>query len=316
MTRRCPTRSRTYKASRMDVKSTYRLYVGIATAGRRDILSASVQQLAKQLRLPDKLIICPAEEQDCDRCALDSLPFPVGIVFGPRGLTSQRNAIIASCSDADAVVFFDDDFYPAPSYLAEVENMLIRYPDVVIARGRLLADGVCGPGLDHKEALGMLESSRATSPEETAISDIYGVYGCNMTLRMATVLAHGVRFDENLPLYGWLEDIDFSRSVASYGRIIMNRRLYGVHLGTKRGRTSGVKFGYSQIANPIYMLRKGTMNRSYAFRHMGRNVASNIAKFIVPEPWVDRRGRLKGNAIACFDLICGRLHPRNVLHLD
>ena len=300
----------------MDVKTTYRLYVGIATTGRRDILSASIQQLAKQLRLPDKLIICPAEERDCDRSALDSLTFPAEIVFGLRGLTLQRNSIISSCSDADAVVFFDDDFYPAPSYLVEAENMLIRYPDVVIARGRLLADGVCGPGLEHEEALGMLESIPATFPEETAIRDIYGVYGCNMTLRMAPALAHGVRFDENLPLYGWLEDIDFSRRMAPHGRIVINLRQYGVHLGAKRGRTSGVKFGYSQIANPIYMWRKGTMTASYAFRHMGRNVASNIAKVVAPEPWVDRRGRLKGNTIACVDLICGRLHPRNILHLE
>ena len=300
----------------MDAKTTYRLYVGIATTGRRDILSASIQQLAKQLRLPDKLIICPAEERDCDRSALDSLTFPVEIVFGPRGLTLQRNSIISSCSEADAVVFFDDDFYPAPSYLVEAENMLIRYPDVVIARGCLLADGVCGPGLEHEEALGMLESIPATFPEETAIRDIYGVYGCNMTLRMAPALAHGVRFDEELPLYGWLEDIDFSRRMALHGRIVINLRQYGVHLGTKRGRTSGVKFGYSQIANPIYMLRKGTMTASYAFRHMGRNVASNIAKVVAPEPWVDRRGRLKGNAIACVDLLRGRLHPTNILHLD
>jgi len=292
------------------------LAVGIATTGRPEQAMLTLKQVARQERLPDGVIICPADADDFDHAAAASLPFHVEIVLGPRGLTAQRNAIIASCSDADAVVFFDDDFYPAPSYLAEAEYMLIRYPDVVIARGRLLADGVCGPGLEHEEALGMLESIPASPPEETAISDIYGVYGCNMTLRMAPILAHGVRFDENLPLYGWLEDIDFSRSMASYGRIIMNRRLYGVHLGTKRGRTSGVKFGYSQIANPIYMLRKGTMTASYAFRHMARNVASNIAKVLAPEPWVDRRGRLKGNAVACVDLVRGRLHPTNILRLD
>ena len=79
-----------------------------------------------------------------------------------------------------------------------------------------------------------------------------------MIVRTAPVLAHGLRFDDNLPLYGWLEDIDFARSIAPYGRVVKSMLLRGVHLGVKRGRTSGVKLGYSQIANPLYMLRKGT----------------------------------------------------------
>jgi hypothetical protein len=49
---------------------------------------------------------------------LDSSPFPTEIACGP-GLTGQRNAVIASCRDADAVAFFDENFYPAPSYLAQ-----------------------------------------------------------------------------------------------------------------------------------------------------------------------------------------------------
>lgn len=292
------------------------IVVGIATAGRREQLRLTLLQLARQHRLPKYVVICPANAEDYDQNLPMALPFPITVVGGPRGSCAQRNSILAACGHADAVVFFDDDFYPAPSYLAEAETMLIRHPDVVIARGRVLADGVSGPGFGHDEALRLLESTPSVPFEEVAIRDIYGVYGCNMTLRMAPALAHGVRFDENLPLYGWLEDIDFSRSMAPHGRIVINLRQYGVHLGTKRGRTSGVKFGYSQIANPIYMLRKGTMSASYAFRHMGRNVASNIAKVVAPEPWVDRRGRLKGNAIACADLLRGRLHPTNILHLD
>jgi hypothetical protein len=77
-----------------------------------------------------------------------------------------------------------------------------------------------------------------------------------------------------------------------------------------------MRFGYSQIANPVYMMRKGTMTASYGLRQMARNLASNLAKSIVPEPWVDRRGRLKGNALAFADLLRGTLDPRNILRLD
>src|SRR6202040_3955084 len=94
--------------------------------------------------------------------------------------------------------------------------------------------------------------------------DCYGTYGCNMAFRLKPIVSHNVVFDDNLPLYGWQEDIDFSRRVLPYGRIVRSKSLRGVHLGIKLGRTSGVRFGYSQIANPIYLTRKGTMSRKHA----------------------------------------------------
>ena len=78
-------------------------------------------------------------------------------------------------------------------------------------------------------------------------------------LSPCTRSGEGVRFDENLPLYGWAEDVDFCRQLATYGRIVENARTTGVHLGSNSGRTSGVCFGYSQIANPLYLWRKGTL---------------------------------------------------------
>jgi hypothetical protein len=36
---------------------------------------------------------------------------------------------------------------------------------------------------------------------------------------------------------------------------------------------------------------------------------------ICPEPYVDRGGRLRGNAIAMKDLVSGRLHPERILML-
>jgi hypothetical protein len=91
--------------------------------------------------------------------------------------------------------------------------------------------------------------------------------------------------------------------------------LRGVHLGIKLGRTSGVRFGYSQIANPIYLIRKGSMPRRHANKIMLRNLAANLARSLYPEPWVDRRGRLKGNLLALFDMLRGRISPNQILRL-
>jgi GT2 family glycosyltransferase len=290
------------------------LIVGIATAGRSDVLSQTLRVLAEQTRLPDRLIICPASPNDVERVAIDTFPSPVLVVSGARGLPAQRNRILSECPGADAIVFFDDDFFPSRDYLAEVERLLQERPDVVGLTGFLLDDGINGPGIPFNDGLRILAESKK-APFERSF-ELHGAYGCNMSFRLAPVRQHGLLFDENLPLYGWQEDVDFSRQLAPYGKIVKSNKMQGVHLGTKRGRTSGVRLGYSQVANPIYLARKGTFANTLAAHRILRNILANIFRSLIPEPWVDRRGRLKGNLIAIGDLVSGRLSPQRILELD
>lgn len=291
--------------------------VGFATAGRRDILTEALRELSRQTRLPDGVIICPASDKDYDPEPASKLPFPILVAKGPRGLTAQRNAILDVARGFTILVFFDDDFFPAPSYLAELELCLAAQPDIVALSGRVIADGVTGPGLTIAEArAAVAEFKQPAAAADPPLTDQYNAYGCNMALRLAPVQANGLRFDENLPLYSWLEDVDFCRRLASQGRIAKNARMIGVHLGVKGGRTSGVRFGYSQVANPLYLWRKGSFRVDLALGQMGRNLLSNFGKLVRPEPWIDRRGRARGNALAFFDLLRGRLHPKRILELD
>jgi hypothetical protein len=124
-----------------------------------------------------------------------------------------------------------------------------------------------------------------------------------------------LRFDERLPLYGWLEDLDLSTRLSRRGTLYHASALRGVHRGVKRGRTSGVRFGYSQIANPLYLLVRGRAPVHYAFANICRNLAANLLRVSKPEPWVDRKGRLKGNGLAAWDLVRGRLKPERILEL-
>src|SRR5690606_30638203 len=101
-------------------------------------------------------------------------------------------------------------------------------------------------------------------------------YGCNMAFRRSAI--EGVRFDERLPLYGWLEDVDFSAQAGRKGVLLKSETLVGVHLGVKGGRTSGVRFGYSQIVNPVYLLGKKTIGRRQAGANMLRTFAANHVK--------------------------------------
>jgi GT2 family glycosyltransferase len=289
--------------------SSTRLAVAIATSGRPAILRQTVSLLAKQSRPPDRILVCPAQESDIDA---QSLPPNVEIVECPRGLPRQRNALLRACDDIDFVTFFDDDFFPHERYLTETEDLFRRDIDITMATGDVIADGILGPGLGSSEALAMLEAAKSLDPER--VWEVPNGYGCNMTVRMQPVRELGLEFDERLPLYGWLEDVDFSRRLAQAGRIVKSNRLRGVHLGAKGGRTSGFRLGYSQVANPVYLARKGTLDRNRAIKQVTRNLLANLLKSGWPEPWVDHRGRLVGNIQAGIDALRGRLHPERILN--
>lgn len=298
------------------MNATPTLAIGIATAGRRAQMPRTLAQLARQLLPPRRIVVCPASADDFDADGVPPLPFPLQVLTGPRGLTRQRNRILESCADVDVLVFLDDDFYPAPDYLREVAALFAAHADIVVATNHPLRDGATGPGISHEQAIEILAAQAQGRRAPAQLKATYGGYGCNMAIRVAPALAQGVRFDANLPLYGWLEDIDFSRRMAAHGRIVNCSSLLGVHLAVKHGRTSGLRFGYSQVANPLYLLRKGTLSAPYSLRHLARNVAKNLLHALRPEPWVDRRGRLRGNLIAFGDLLRGRLDPRRIQNLS
>jgi GT2 family glycosyltransferase len=289
-----------------------RIAIGIATRGRAAILGEVLADLAMQTREPDRLLVCHAGPED-----IAGLPerFPrVEFLTAPAGLPRQRNAILDAARDCDAVLFLDDDFLCAPDYLAVTERVLTAHPDCVVTTGTVLADGAKGPGISVADGRATLDADRHAGDPLAVVSHFNG-YGCNMALRLAPLHAHGLRFDEDLPLYGWYEDLDLTRRLGAHGTILRLAGARGVHLGTKAGRVPGIRLGYSQVANAIYLARKGSYPWNRALRSAARNMAMNLARSPRPEPWVDRAGRLRGNCIALADLLRGRMHPTRVLEL-
>lgn len=289
------------------------IVVGIATAGRRDVLRETLIQLDCQELRPQRILICPAASDDVDWDHAAGLTIAAERVDGPQGSSAQRNAILDAVGDAELIVFFDDDYLPTDRFLAEVERLFQQHRDIVAATGHVLADGVHGPGIGLQEALAVLAKDEA--PQAGRLWPVENTYGCNMAFRMAAIRRTGARFDENLPLYGWQEDVDFCSQLATEGRIVHATTLRGVHRAVKRGRTSGVRFGYSQVANTVYLARKGTMRRLRALRLSAPPVVANLVGSLLPQGFIDRRGRLKGNLLALSDLVRGRLDPRRILSL-
>ncbi|HXW70530.1 MAG TPA: glycosyltransferase family 2 protein [Methylocella sp.] len=291
-----------------------KLAAGIASAGRVAILAEALRELTKQTRPADCVFICPASEADFDVAKVANLPLPLQVIMGPRGLCAQRNTILKGARDFDLLVFFDDDFFPSPSYLEEIEACLASDPSIVLAHGHVIADGSVGPGIDVEAARAALLKEPSALPSEP-VTEEWSVHGCNMALRMATIREHDIRFDENLPLYSWLEDLDISRKMKMYGRVVRTARASGVHLGFKSGRISQKRYGYSQIANPIYLWRKGVVSLREVFWLTVPRIGHNLLKLLFQEPWIDRRGRAVGHWLAIWDIVRGRLHPSRIFQM-
>ena len=282
--------------------------VGIATHRRPDLLAETLARIPEQTCRPDRVAVCGTSPEDFGVQRED-----VRYLVSPPGLPRQRNRILEEVRNCDVLLFLDDDFLMAPRYIEATVAEFEESPSIVASTGDLIADGTRGPGLSVAEGLAMIAEDFQVQPRGYLVAS--QGYGCNLAIRLQTVRDHAIFFDERLPLYGWSEDVDYTCRLARHGVIAKLPGARGVHLGAKSGRTSGLRLGYSQVANPIYLYAKGSYSLGRTLHSVGRNLAMNLARVAWSEPFIDRRGRLAGNARAIADLATGRLAPERILRL-
>jgi len=288
-----------------------RIGVVVATLGRAAECGDLLARLSEQTLTATAVVISAESASDLP----DPVPEGVEVILGPRGLCAQRNRGIRAIADrCDVIVFFDDDFLPTARSLAGLAWLFSEHRDVVGATGVVLADGVTHGGIALDEATALLAKADAAAPEPVIIEqDIRTAYGCNMAFRVSAMA--GLTFDERLPLYGWQEDVDFAGQIVKLGRVVRTNGFGGVHRGVTKGRTPGVRLGFSQIVNPIYLARKGTMRWSHASTLMLCNLIANHAKALRPEPHIDRLGRVRGNWSGVAHILGGKLDPMGIFDI-
>ena len=279
--------------------------VGIATRGRARFLRAVVEQLRQQVLRPAKILVAYVEPSDV---AGLSEAADLELIASPAGLTLQRNAILDHLpAQAQFITFFDDDFLPHPQWLQCALAAFEGAPDIVCITGNVVANGVSVGEIAPEAALSMLATLDASA--HGGVEEDVSPYGCNMAFRRAALA--GERFDERLPLYAWLEDREFAARVArSGGRFVRLGAALGVHLGVGAGRMSDRRLGYAQIANPLYLLRRGGMRpRDFALR-VATDLASNLLKSARSRA---RAARLVGNGLAVAEALVGRCAPERAM---
>jgi GT2 family glycosyltransferase len=295
----------------MSIQPCSRIALVIASTGRPRELGRWAEHVMRQTLPPTQLVYAVVNLTDLP----EDVPDNVTVIESHPGLPIQRNAALEAVMQAcDIIAYFDDDFVPSSLCVEGIDTLFRLYPDVVAANGTLLADGINSAGISYEEASELVaRHDKLPRARPVVLHELRGLYGCNMVYRVNAIGEE--RFDEELPLYAWQEDIDFAARVGRRGRIVKTNAFHGVHQGVKGGRLPGVRLGYSQVANPIYLARKGTLPARDAAKLIVKNILMNHAKSLFPEPWIDRLGRCKGNWLAIVDVLLGRDHPKNILAL-
>ena len=277
------------------------LSVIIPTRGRAASCRATLCSVLRQKIPPDEIIISATEPADWGDAPPDQ---SVSIVFGAKGLTRQRNRGIAALDRRCRIVtMLDDDVELPEDYFLKVRELFSKHPDIVLSFGSVREM----PGANRDQAAQALAEWEGGA----RFSDGARGLGCSMSIRRDVL--DRVKFDERLPLYGWLEDADFAARCRHLGRQGVSEACRTVHLVEPKARLSGVRFGFSQVMNPFYLWQKGTLPlRELLINHWIKGAGSNVVGLIRRDHQIDRWGRLRGQCKALWMIFQGQTEPEYV----
>lgn len=278
-----------------------------ASINRPQMLHESVLCAVEQT-VPSQIVISVPGEK---HVLPETLALPgVELVIAGPGASAQRNAGLRRVSSREGVVFFfDDDVEIERHYVENMLDLFARHPELSLAAGVNVGLGAKPGTLTRSLAKTLIEKKVAESAKPS-ITSIRSVNGCRMAFRAD--LLDVVQFDERLPLYSYMEDFDFSLQCRKYGSIVLNEACLMVHIEAGEGRVGTRKRGYSEIVNPVYIMRKKT-GASFSRTMLGsiRRTLGNARRL------GDSAGREQfiGNVIGWSRVIAGKADPEYVLQL-
>jgi GT2 family glycosyltransferase len=289
----------------------------IASKGRPDILSETIESLHRQTLKPAEIIVVVPSNEDLPTKPLGN---DVSYLVGFHGLTLQRNRGIETIPNTVKYVgCFDDDVELRSDYLEQAAAFMDANVSVMGISGHMLADG----GINRQEAKELIASYELDGHSRGGFfsrGKHHILYGCNMIIRHAVL--NYERFDENLPFYSYGEDYDMSMRLERYGLIGKFDGCIGVHLAMPGGRVSELLRGYSFVANNWYFLKKRVVHLPlvlawprFVLICVGKSILTSLWNLIRGDRSLDWSGRLKGHLLAVTDILAGRCHPERIKQL-
>jgi GT2 family glycosyltransferase len=231
----------------------------IPSRDRHDCLRRSLPSLrAVAAPLAARILVC---DQSREPFAADGIT----VLHRPAisGLPAARNVLLAA-SDAEVVLFLDDDTDPAPDLLVRLaaiaarERHLLAWGPVVEARGRWT-----------RRLHRLVHLGAFSDPRRLVAGDCdrlsRALFGCCFAVRRSAALDVG--FDARRPGYALGEDLDFFlRLHAAHGRPVarFSAALRAVHR----------RDGHDRAGRFARGVAKGSFLRWLARRHGGGNPAT------------------------------------------
>ena len=263
----------------------------IATKDRYEDIVNLLKSISQQALLPNEVIIVDSSEQTEKQeefiAYTNKIKLKLNLNYiktDKRGLTVQRNIGINNISPKTEIVFFfDDDLLLEQGY---IEAIIEAYKsdknnEIGGIGGYLTQDG----------------SKYSPLPEKIEKKEACTLYGCNMSFKLSAI--QDLRFDENLSLYAWMEDWDFSYRVARNYKLYYYSGALAIHLQSTSGRINEKKLGFMLIGNRHYLYKKNNFlsykDYVYYFMQISKNILLSYRKA--------RRQRLTGNMIALLNIV-------------
>jgi hypothetical protein len=292
--------------------------VVVATRGRPAEAKMLLDALCAQTRPPDVVVVVGTCAADLSHLGDDVRVPYVPLISARPGLTIQRNVAIDRLrrwfpGEDGITVFFDDDFRPHREWLERCERAFTIDDRIVGLTGRVLADGIGAAEIGESASSGLLASA-GPMPDRLRIRRVRSLYGCNMAVRQRTLMGH--RFCEDLPLYGWLEDLDFSGQIRAAGDLVEESTCVGVHRGVEAARLDMRQLGYSEIANPLWLRRRRTISKLTCARIVVRRSVAAAVQSVTGPQRGEHRDRFRGVTMAVGDVVRGDLDPMRIADLD
>jgi GT2 family glycosyltransferase len=203
----------------------------IPSAKRPQMLHETVTSLLQQETPADQILITVA---DSSYVLPETVALPnVKLVLAHPGLCHQINDAIPHIDTCTNLVsILDDDVELAPDYFTHARTFSKEHPEIAVFNGFLVRNG----NVERTEGRSLL---LAFSDEpDHSFDPIPTVYGCNINTRPD--ILRTIKFDQRLPLYGWLCDADFGFRSQRFGICVSYNACRLVHLMTHSGRISGL----------------------------------------------------------------------------
>jgi GT2 family glycosyltransferase len=248
-----------------------------------------IQSLASLKELPREIIIVDGSndllsyeliKDFINTCDLDTNFL---YVFGPTGLTIQRNAGI-DIAKGDIIHFLDDDCIPEQGYFREIENIFENKSNVGAVTGNIVNEYDFKPGIKYKIRCllgiykknyipGIYYCNGSSVPKGTRgipynDEEVDIVSGASMSFRKSVLNTVG-DFSEFFSGYSQGEDLEASLRVRRISKVIQSYQAKCNHYHESSSRPDLFKKGFMEIYNRYYIwhfnVKKKTLSCKFQF---------------------------------------------------